>query len=79
MRDLGEGDRLRRVHRFLRDHPEGVQATEIARRFLRVQDPRPSTAGPIVRALLAEDPRFVSIGTQLWAAAPEDAASDSAS
>ncbi|MBM3321780.1 MAG: nucleotide excision repair endonuclease, partial [Candidatus Eisenbacteria bacterium] len=55
------------------------QATEIARRFLRVQDPRPSTAGPIVRALLAEDPRFVSIGTQLWAAAPEDAASDSAS
>jgi hypothetical protein len=78
MRDFDEGDRLRRVHRFLRDHPEGVAATEIARRFLHVQDPRPSTAGPIVHALLSGDPRFVSIGTQLWAA-EEDAPSDAAS
>jgi hypothetical protein len=70
VRGAGSGvDLLSRIHRYLSDHPEGVAATEIARRFLRVQDPRPSVAGPVVRALLEKDPRFRSAGKHLWAAA----------
>ncbi|MFH1680916.1 MAG: nucleotide excision repair endonuclease [Candidatus Eisenbacteria bacterium] len=78
MSSFGNSDLLERVHHFLREHPEGVPSTEIARRFLHVQDPRPSSAGPVVDSLLGGDPRFSLIGTQMWAAAPDETPSGSA-
>ena len=55
-----------RIALWLRDHPEGIPATEIARRFLKIQDARPAAAGRLVSALVGDDPRFRLVGRHLW-------------
>ncbi len=56
----------------LAKHPGGVVCTEIARRFLRVQDPSVRVTGPLVESLLGGDRRFRKVGTHLWTAACEE-------
>lgn len=62
---------LDQIAEYLAERPHGVLCTEIARRFLRMNDPRAAEASEVVGALLGRDERFVALGTGLWTAHPE--------
>ncbi|MBP6875088.1 MAG: nucleotide excision repair endonuclease [Candidatus Eisenbacteria bacterium] len=72
---MSRGELIERIAAFALEQGESLEARVIAREFLRLSAPDGKGAAALVRALLANDPRFVEESDGRWTCRPAGSAS----